>query len=510
MNNIELIEYIIVFLILSIQTNVFYKTYSQLLIFQSTIPIDSSLKVSNFFIPIDDIKKLTQNEILLAIEQYKNLDSSPENNRHIGLVECSVAANSYFRKIIFSVNNYLIKNQGSASDFILIKDIVQRNLDSIEEGINFTIAIPLYLGLMGTMIGVVIGLFNIPDLNAVVNIKANDIALNQGISSLIGGVKIAMISSFMGLLFTIINSGWIYKKAKNVVSSRLDDFYTLLQIELLPIVDQGLTSILSLFQMNMMRFNEEFSSNLNRLSCIFDSNVKAITAQKELLDAIDKSKVSEMTKFNLKVLQQLDVSVAQFEKFNGFFCDINQFVNNSQLIVSKTNELLERTDNFKCIADNIEIKINQSQELLNFLSEHFVILENHKNLAVNAVADVGYYISESFKELKDHIVCSSDAVRRFTIEELDELKRTLSQDKTNLSNLEHLSFLYADLKDFKNSSALQGETIKIQLNELNQNIIKLISVFENSVGNSLSDKSGSISEKIMTWFGKQKNPYEIN
>jgi hypothetical protein len=44
----------------------------------------------------------------------------------------------------------------------------------------------------------------------------------------------------------------------------------------------------------------------------FESNSKTIKGQKELLDAIDKTKVAEMTKYNVKVLQQLDISVGQF------------------------------------------------------------------------------------------------------------------------------------------------------------------------------------------------------
>lgn len=72
-------------------------------------------------------------------------------------------------------------------------------------------------------------------------------------------------------------------------------------------------------------------------------------------------------------MQQLEISVSQFEKFNGYMTNVNLFVANSQLIVNRTNELLARTDNFKVIADNLSSSFNQSQQLLEFLSARFSI-----------------------------------------------------------------------------------------------------------------------------------------
>jgi hypothetical protein len=108
-----------------------------------------------------------------------------------------------------------------------------------------------------------------PDLGVGTDSKANDLLLNDGIGLLIGGVKIAMIASFSGLLFTIFNSGWAFKGARILVESRKNDFYTFIQIELLPIINQGLASTLESLQRNLMKFNGEFTSNLSQLSGIF-------------------------------------------------------------------------------------------------------------------------------------------------------------------------------------------------------------------------------------------------
>jgi hypothetical protein len=525
---IESIEILLVVIIVAVQVYVFIRTLNQIRLFKNIIPSINSLRVTKVLVTSSDLAKLSPKEILANIGSYKNSkivsqqyvasddfsdNESPElffeesqndNNvdkTEVNIIETSATKNFVFEKILLSTNSYLIRNRGAASDFSLIKDIVERNIDAVEEDINSSIGIPLYLGLMGTMIGIVIGLFNMPEMGAIIgDTKAMDLKLNEGIGLLIGGVKIAMIASFVGLFFTIIHSGWIFKGSRSFSEASKNEFYTFVQIELLPLINQGLASTLESLQRNLLKFNNEFTLNLSGLSGIFDSSRKAIREQKDLLDAIDKAKVSDMTRYNVAVLKQLDVSVGQFEKFNSYLTNVTQFVENSQNIVNRTNELLARTDNFKSIADNLENKLNQSQLLMEFLSAHFSNLEAHKEFTSNAVADVGHSISDSFKELKEHIQNSSEAVKQFTVDETELLKKTLSESKTNLGNLEHLATLKSDVSQFKNSSASQGERLKQSIDELNKNMSRSIAVLEKIEKHSFSNRAKNITTSIKNLF----------
>ena len=524
---IESIEILLVVIIVAIQAYVFVRTLNQIRLFKNIIPSINSLGVTRVLVPSSDLSKLSPKEILANISSYKNSNlvshqyvpsgdfgdsDSPElffeqnqNDNHIDKTEVNIIEsnekNLVFEKILFSTNNYLIRNRGAASDFNLIKDIVERNIDAVEEDINSSIGIPLYLGLMGTMMGIVIGLFNMPEMGTIISdTKAMDLKLNEGIGLLIGGVKIAMIASFIGLFFTIINSGWVFKGSRSFSEARKNEFYTFIQIELLPLINQGLASTLESLQRNLLKFNNEFTNNLNGLTGIFDASRSAIREQKELLDALDRAKVSDMTRYNVAVLKQLDVSVGQFEKFNAYLTNATQFVENSQSIVSRTNELLARTDNFKNIADNLENKLNQSQLLMQFLSEHFNKLNEHKEFTSNAVADVGHLISETFKELKEHIQNSSESVKQFTVDETELLKTALSASKTNLGNLEHLSTLKTDVSQFKNSSASQGERLKQSIDDLNRNMAKSIAVLEQIEKHSFSNRAKNIITSIKNLF----------
>jgi hypothetical protein len=83
------------------------------------------------------------------------------------------------------------------------------------------------------------------------------------------------------------------------------------------------------------------------------------------------------------------------KKFNHSFVDLNNFVENTHNLVSKSNEFLSRTDNLQVIAAKIESKLDESQQLIDFLSKHFHQLESHKKFITDSVAEVGYGISDT-------------------------------------------------------------------------------------------------------------------
>ena len=107
--------------------------------------------------------------------------------------------------IITSINNYLERNNSSTSDFHLIKDIVDRNCDAADDEIQTQLPVPLYCGLMGTMLGIIVGILYLwlsGDLDALLGVAAAAGSGAGGIKALLGGVALAMISSIVGIALT--------------------------------------------------------------------------------------------------------------------------------------------------------------------------------------------------------------------------------------------------------------------------------------------------------------------
>mgnify|MGYP001369370290 FL=1 len=166
----------------------------------------------------------------------------------------SKTTNASLDKIVNSINMYLLRNKGAVSDFNLIKDIADRNIDAVDEEIHSLLPVPLYLGLMGTMIGIVIGLFFMPGIN--------DADFENAINILIDGVKIAMVASFTGLLCTVYLSGWEYKGARLFSETSKNDFFSWVQTQLLPVLSQNISSSIYSLQANLLKFNDTFSANI--------------------------------------------------------------------------------------------------------------------------------------------------------------------------------------------------------------------------------------------------------
>ncbi len=523
---IETIEQLLVGSIILIQVWVFLRSLAKISRFRSTIPLVSSLQITKLLVPVGDLKIKSPKEVLENLDKYKvsnsitgpagvpPLNDSVGSLAEVNIIECVGGKNAAFSTIELAINNYLIRNRGASSDFNIIKDIVERNTKAQEEDISSSVGVPLYLGLAGTMIGIVVGLFNMPDLGAEVASDSVDSVLNEGISLLIGGVKIAMIASFSGLILTLVSSAGSFRRSRNRVESRKNEMYTFLQIELLPIVNQGLASTFESLQRNLAVFSAQFSTQLrtfaetvNNLSGVFDSSKAAIVAQKELLEAVDRTKVSEMTKYNLQVMQQLEGSVKHFDRFNNQFANINSFVDLSEQLVSRTNELLARTGNFKSIAENLDARLIQSQALLEFLSMHFRKLEDHKQLTSNAVADVGHSVSSAFSDLRNHILDSTEAVKRFTVDELEALRVALGSSKEGLNRLVHLAAIDQQVSEFRGSSKEQNDIIKQQLEILNKSMAKAIVLLERQSRNAIdrnSTESNGVGAKLKRFFSRKR------
>ena len=61
-------------------------------------------------------------------------------------------------EIIDPINSYLDKNKG-ATDYHIIKDLTDRACDKVQDEVDSYNPVPLYLGLCGTMLGIIMGIF---------------------------------------------------------------------------------------------------------------------------------------------------------------------------------------------------------------------------------------------------------------------------------------------------------------------------------------------------------------
>lgn len=385
----------------------------------------------------------------------------------VTLIKSTGESNVIFDKVLNSVNTYLIRNKGAVSDFNLIKDVVERNTDAVDEEINTLLPIPLYLGLMGTMLGIVVGLFAMPSIS--------DENFEKAIDILIGGVKIAMIASFTGLLLTVLLSGWKYKGAKTQAESLKNDFFTWIQTHLLPVLSQNTTSSIYSLQANLLKFNDTFSTNVVSFNGVLSKILESFDSQVNLMNELKDVDVAQLAKINITVLQELRTSTKEFEKFNTYLHQVNSFVDNAQKLNFQIGNQLERTQSIELVAEAIGTNITANREIITILQSELQEVSNRKQFVSDAVIDVDNSITKSLEKLKEHIDAQMESIRNITIKEESFLENLLGNDRGNLNELKKLGKLEKTMSSIEKSTNTQNE----KLDKLGDSMMELTEVLKN-------------------------------
>lgn len=242
-----------------------------------------------------------------------------------------------------SINTYLRKNKGAVSDFNLIKDIVERNCDTLEAEITSQTPLPLYLGLMGTVAGIILGLFAITLSGGFSNIE-------NVIEILMSDVAVAMIASFMGIGFTTLTL-WKSKQCKVTVEANKNRFYTWIQTNLLPVISKSAVSAITLLQQNLTRFNDSFTGTVDRLEEKLGDVGDVYESQIEILEKIEAIDVKRMAVANVKVLAALDGSMGSLDRFSQYMSNVTEYLTAVRELNGKLDEHLERTETLGVVSD---------------------------------------------------------------------------------------------------------------------------------------------------------------
>lgn len=397
-------------------------------------------------IELSSIRNYANKQIKLLEDELKSLDNVGES-----------LGNGTRREIITSINRYLEKNRNAVTDFNLIRDIIDRNCDAIEEEIQTQIPIPLYFGLIGTMLGILIGVGALVATGSLENLltsfqapagveegteawkkakEAYDAQATEGIVSLFGGIALAMVSSIIGIFLTTIGS-LLNKNTKAVVEQKKHKFISWLQAELLPKISTDFSSALIQLGHDLTGFNASFSTNANLLKQTISEISTATVAQSNLLNSIEKLDVARIAKANIAVYEQLKnctediASLARdLKEIQNSISGIGQFMENG------INEYEKRNTYIQDASGKVDIAVRQGQELLSQRTNE--IFTKYDELLHTL-----YMRSETTtRELAQKYDVEVEKLHRAIVEKLTDVKqietelKNLVAVKTSINNLE--------------------------------------------------------------------------
>lgn len=384
----------------------------------------------------------------------------------ITIINSEGSKSEVYKNIQDSVNTYLIKNKGAVSDFNLIKDIVDRNTDTVEEEINAQIPIPLYLGLMGTMLGIVVGLFMIPSVSSD--------EFSNSVDILISGVKVAMIASFVGLLLTTYLSGWLFKGARNSAESLKNQFFSWIQTTLLPVLSQNTASSIYSLQSNLLKFNDTFSGSVVEFREVLQGIKGSFDSQVTIMEELKKVDVAQLANININVLKELKDSSSKFAIFQDYLNNMNGFVANSRELNATVLKQLDRTNDFVEIAGSLKSASEANKELIALTRNELKQISDRKELLDEQLVDFDSSFKKAYQLFNEQAISTFDELRG--TEAMTALRPTIDiytkeiENKMGglISRLDELST--AVHSNVKESNDNMNEMLLVSFNELAKRI----------------------------------------
>lgn len=374
--------------------------------------------------------------------------------------------NETFQAIKFSINKYLRSHTGSVVDFNLLKDAVDRHCDSVEEDINTQTPVPLYCGLAGTMIGVIIGLSSLLYTNSITSLlggnkaKSNTEIVQQtkdseteadehisqaadGVNDLLTGVAWAMLASILGIGLTTANS-LFFKKYKLEEESGKNDFYAWIQSQLLPELPSDTSDILQKLVSNLNRFNNVFSKNTKELGSTLSEVNRSYEIQADIIGYLQEMDIERVSAANILVLKELQGCTNELREFQTYLNSVQGYTTSIQ----KFTELF-----------------NSESERLHILEDIKTVFQGNKDLIAKDLTSSQDLLKESMTQMRRATEDSVEELRKALTNEMDNFDKLNKQLESKFTEqLEKMPKLYESLNSISK--------IPSKLEDLAQQLIK--------------------------------------
>ena len=343
--------------------------------------------------------------------------STNDNNQVVGIQ--AEFANDYFNRIKYSIDEYLQANAGGTIDFQLIKDIVDRNCDSVEEDCNAQVPLPLYIGLAGTMLGIIIGigyLWLTGQLDTLLDLtQQNDISTSgsDGIKTLLSGVAMAMLASIFGLAFTTYST-WFFKGTKLKVEIGKNSFFTWIQSNLLPAVASDTVDALRKLGVTLSAFNKDFAKNSEAFGQTMDRIFGVNSTQNELITHVEtmNTQIDLMSKRNLAVANRLSGVMSILDDFAKYIENINGYTESLRNFTTMFNSEVDRLHVLESMKEFFELQSQRLKEREDTLKKGMGKLDNA--------------LLKGTDQLKDRFNDSNEEIKKLITQQKEQFKILLT------------------------------------------------------------------------------------
>lgn len=323
-----------------------------------------------------------------------------------------------FKEMVNETNSYLCKNVGTSADLSILEEICNSKIDSIESEIQNSLNVPLYLGLGGTFIGIIIGLtgivFNLDTLFG----SGSATATTSPLRNLLLGVVIAMVASFVGLGLMTWNSAIEYKNALRACNKNKTSYFDFLRRELMPSLSNSMASSLNSLKGVLGEFVGKFGRNLNAYNNSAELLNDNIEKQHLLLVEINKMNQTQMATTIAETFNQLNNSSEAFSVFHKYQEELNGTVQGVVRALSRIDDIINSFDNFanalSVVVENQGTAVELQTQFQSAIEKHFPVGSDAREMWRKEFDELTTDAKAVTDELNSQLKASTEYIKSFT------------------------------------------------------------------------------------------------
>ena len=375
-------------------------------------------ELKTFFPPIDKValKECTTNKDAISDRfTLRQVAQNPPSKKdevdmtdedvNVSLITTAGGSKS-FKEVVFETNEYLCKNVGTSADLGVLQDICDKKLEVKENAVKSTLNLPLFVGLGGTFIGIIIGVIGFAfDLNSLFDSTSSSPEIEQTINAPVGnesvttisavesqqnepssdetnslqfllyGIGCAMAASLCGLVLMVINTAINYRKATADLDTKRNEYFDFLRRELMPTLANSMSSSLNSLKSVLGHFVDKFGKNLDAYADSAELLNENLEKQHLVLTQIQDMGMTRMANRVASAFVQLNEAADTLNTFHQYQQDLNTTIHQVQGGVAQIDTLIAKFDNFisalSSVANAQGTAIALQQQFKEAIEQHF-------------------------------------------------------------------------------------------------------------------------------------------
>ena len=326
-------------------------------------------------------------------------------------------ADGEFKETLDDINSYLAKNKNKTFDYHILKEIVDRNSQSLEDEVDTMLSTPLYLGLIATIFGIAFGVvvFAWKDL---ANLLSGVAMKPEGIKILLTDVGLAMAASLCGVFFTKQSTSH-FNDARTIMAKNKNRFLTWIQTDLMSKLSDDITGAIIKMTQDLNEFNSSFAQNTKELKETLRTVNDNYAGQVKLLEAIDKIKINKIAKANIEVYDHLQGCTKELENLFTILAESESYVKKVTELNNNLGSIDERTKLF--------------EELGNYFKNEGKYLKDRQGMMRQQMSSLDSVLQDALSNMGDSLTLSLQSLTQVFQSQNQHIQQLIDEQQTSLA-----------------------------------------------------------------------------